>query len=144
LTVVENLELGSYNPKAKTVWKTSFEKVNDLFPILKERNNQIAGTLSGGEQQILAIGRGLMFVPELLMLDESSLGLSPIIVRTIFAIVKEISKQGTTVSLVEQDIYTSLLLCENGYVMESGKIVLEEKGKDPLENGYIKKAYLGI
>lgn len=144
LTVLENLELGSYPSKAKRMRKESLEKVNDLFPILRERKTQLAGTLSGGEQQMLAIARGLMSLPKLLMLDEPSLGLSPLFVKTIFEIVKEISKQGTTVLLVEQNIYHSLQLSDNGYVMENGKIVLEGRGKELLEDEYIKKAYLGI
>ncbi len=144
LTVLENLELGSYNSKAKRVRKRSLEKVNELFPILRERKSQLAGTLSGGEQQMLAIARGLMSLPTLLMLDEPSLGLSPLFVKTIFEIVKEISKQETTVLLVEQNIYHSLLLSDNGYVMENGRIVLEGRGKELLENEYVRKAYLVI
>jgi branched-chain amino acid transport system ATP-binding protein len=144
LTVLENLELGSYNSKAKAMRKESLTNVYDLFPILRERKNQVAGTLSGGEQQMLAIARGLMSVPGLLMLDEPSLGLSPILVKSIFDIVKQINNQGTTVLLVEQNIYNSLLLSDKGYVMENGKIVLEGKGKELLENEYVKKAYLGI
>jgi branched-chain amino acid transport system ATP-binding protein len=144
LTVLENLELGSYPPQAKMLRKKSLEKVNDLFPILRERKNQVAGTLSGGEQQMLAIARGLMSVPKLLMLDEPSLGLSPLFVKTIFEIVKQISTQGTTVLLVEQSIYHALLLSDNGYVMENGKIVLEGRGKELLQNEYVRKAYLGI
>ena len=144
LTVLENLELGSYHSKAKAMRKESLANVYDLFPILRERTNQIAGTLSGGEQQMLAIARGLMSVPGLLMLDEPSLGLSPILVKSIFDIIKQINHQGTTVLLVEQNIYHSLLLSDKGYVMENGKIVLEGKGKELLESEYVRKAYLGI
>jgi branched-chain amino acid transport system ATP-binding protein len=144
LTVLENLELGSYHSKAKAMRKESLANVYDLFPILRERTNQVAGTLSGGEQQMLAIARGLMSVPELLMLDEPSLGLSPILVKSIFDIIKQINHQGTTVLLVEQNIYHSLLLSDKGYVMENGKIVLEGKGKELLESEYVRKAYLGI
>lgn len=144
LTVLENLELGSYNSRAKIVRRKSLEKVYDLFPILSERKNQLAGTLSGGEQQLLAMGRGLMSLPELLMLDEPSLGLSPIFVKNIFAIVMQINQQGTTVLLVEQNIHHALQLSDHGYVMENGKMVLEGGGKELLENDYIKRAYLGI
>jgi branched-chain amino acid transport system ATP-binding protein len=144
LTVLENLELGSYHSKAKAMRKESLANVYDLFPILRERTNQAAGTLSGGEQQMLAIARGLMSVPGLLMLDEPSLGLAPILVKSIFDIIKQINHQGTTVLLVEQNIYHSLLLSDKGYVMENGKIVLEGKGKELLESEYVRKAYLGI
>ena len=144
LTVLENLELGSYHSKAKAMRKESLANVYDLFPILRERTDQAAGTLSGGEQQMLAIARGLMSVPGLLMLDEPSLGLSPILVKSIFDIIKQINHQGTTVLLVEQNIYHSLLLSDQGYVMENGKIVLEGKGKELLESEYVRKAYLGI
>jgi len=144
LTVLENLELGSYHSKAKAMRKASLANVYDLFPILRERTNQAAGTLSGGEQQMLAIARGLMSVPGLLMLDEPSLGLAPILVKSIFDIIKQINHQGTTVLLVEQNIYHSLLLSDQGYVMENGKIVLEGKGKELLESEYVRKAYLGI
>ena len=144
MTVLENLELGSYHSKAKAMRKESLVNVYDLFPILRERENQVAGTLSGGEQQMLAIARGLMSVPGLLMLDEPSLGLSPILVNSIFDIIKQINHQGTTVLLVEQNIYHSLLLSDKGYVMENGKIVLEGKGKELLESEYVRKAYLGI
>lgn len=144
LSVLENLELGSYHSKAKAMRKESLANVYDLFPILRERKNQAAGTLSGGEQQMLAIARGLMSVPGLLMLDEPSLGLSPILVKSIFDIIKQINHQGTTVLLVEQNIYHSLLLSDKGYVMENGKIVLEGKGKELLESEYVRKAYLGI
>jgi branched-chain amino acid transport system ATP-binding protein len=144
LSVLENLELGSYLSRAKMMRKSSLEKVSDLFPILRTRKSQPAGTLSGGEQQMLAIARGLMSVPKLLMLDEPSLGLSPIFVKTIFEIVKQVSAEGTTVLLVEQNIYEALLLSDKGYVLENGKIVLEGRGKELLGNEYVKKAYLGI
>jgi branched-chain amino acid transport system ATP-binding protein len=144
LTVLENLELGSYNKKARNRRKESLGKVYDLFPILGRRSNQVAGTLSGGEQQMLAIARGLMSLPRLLMLDEPSLGLSPIMVDTIFEIISRISKQGTTVLLVEQNIYNSLLMADKGYVLENGRIVLDGEGKALLEDEHVKKAYLGI
>jgi len=144
LTVLENLEMGSYPFKAKMYRKKTLEKVYELFPILKERKNQIAGTLSGGEQQMLAIARGLMGIPKLLMLDEPSLGLSPLFVKAIFETIKQIRAQGTAVLLVEQNIYHALLLSDKAYVLENGKIFLEGAGKELLGNEYIKKAYLGI
>jgi branched-chain amino acid transport system ATP-binding protein len=144
LTVIENLELGSYNAKAKLKRKESLENAFSLFPILKERKGQLAGTLSGGEQQMLAMGRGLMSLPKLMMLDEPSLGLSPIFVENIFDIVLQINRRGTTVLLVEQNVHHSLEISEKAYVMENGKIVLDGEGKQLLENDYIKKAYLGI
>jgi len=144
LTVLENLELGSYHAKAKAMSKESLAKVYDLFPVLRQRKDQVAGTLSGGEQQMLAIARGLMSVPGLLMLDEPSLGLSPILVKGIFDIIKQIRDQGMTVLLVEQNIYHSLLLSDKGYVIENGRIVLEGEGKELLESEYVRKAYLGI
>lgn len=144
LTVLENLELGSYHRDAKAKRKESLENVYSLFPILHTRRTQLAGTLSGGEQQMLAIGRGLMSSPKLLMLDEPSLGLAPIMVKNIFHIVTEIHNQGTAVLLVEQNIYHSLLISHRGYVIENGMIVLEGEGKELLQDDYIKKAYLGI
>jgi len=144
LTVLDNLEMGPYPFKAKMYRKKTLEKVYELFPILKERKNQIAGTLSGGEQQMLAIARGLMGIPKLLMLDEPSLGLSPLFVKAIFETIKQIRAQGTAVLLVEQNIYHALLLSDKAYVLENGKIFLEGAGKELLGNEYIKKAYLGI
>jgi branched-chain amino acid transport system ATP-binding protein len=144
LTVLENLELGSYSRRAKISRKDSLKKAYELFPILAARQKQAAGTLSGGEQQMLAIARGLMSLPKLLMLDEPSLGLAPIMVSNIFEIIKQIYKRGSTVMVVEQNIYSSLLLCHTGYVMENGKIVLAGSGKELLETEYIKKVYLGI
>ena len=143
MTVTENLLMGSYlaGPSDR---RRRLDWVFQIFPLLKERHRQMAGTLSGGEQQMLAIGRGLMSLPELLMLDEPSLGLSPIFVQNIFDIVLEINRQGTTVLLVEQNIHHSLQLSDKGYVIENGKIALEGKGKELLGNDYIKKAYLGI
>jgi branched-chain amino acid transport system ATP-binding protein len=144
LTVLENLELGSYNARAKPSRKDSLQKAYELFPILAERKDQSAGTLSGGEQQMLAIARGLMSQPKLLMLDEPSLGLAPIMVNAIFEIIKQIHERGATVLLVEQNIYSALLLSHTGYVMENGKIVLVGTGGELLDSEYIKKAYLGI
>jgi len=144
LSVLENLELGSYIQKAKMKRSESLEKVFSLFPILKERSQQSAGTLSGGEQQMLAIGRGLMSLPRLLMLDEPSLGLAPLIVREIFNTVREINQQGTTVLLVEQNVFNALEMAQEGYVLENGRIVLRGNSQDLLGNEYIKEAYLGI
>ncbi len=144
LTVLENLEMGARFSKAKRVRKQSLEWVFQLFPRLRERVDQPAGTLSGGEQQMLAIGRGLMSRPSLLMLDEPSLGLSPILVKTIFEIVKEINRQGTTLLLVEQNVFHSLTLSHRGYVLENGSVVLNGAGQELLKNQFIRQSYLGL
>jgi len=144
LTVIENLEMGSQLPKAKKARKETMEWVFKLFPRLEERKSQLAGTLSGGEQQMLAIGRGLMSRPTLLMLDEPSLGLSPILVKAIFGIIKEINQQGTTILLVEQNVFHSLNLSHRGYVLENGSIVLSGIGQDLLRNQHIRQSYLGL
>lgn len=144
LSVLENLELGSYLSKPKAQRSGSLEKVFSLFPILKERSQQSAGTLSGGEQQMLAIGRGLMSLPRLLMLDEPSLGLAPLIIREIFHTVREINRHGATILLVEQNVFNALEMAKEGYVLENGRIVLKGKSADLLGDEYIKEAYLGI
>jgi branched-chain amino acid transport system ATP-binding protein len=144
MTTLENLELGSYTPEARKGADESLNRVFELFPILNERREQLAGTLSGGEQQMLAIGRGLMGLPKLLMLDEPSLGLSPILVKVIFEAIGKINRAGTTVLLVEQDVKKSLSLAQRGYVMENGKITLQGEGQELLANEHLKKAYLGI
>ena len=144
MTALENLELGSYTPAARKRSGESLGQVFSLFPVLEERRNQLAGTLSGGEQQMLAIGRGLMAVPRLLMLDEPSLGLAPIMVKSIFAAIEEINRQGTTILLVEQDVQKSLALARRGYVMENGRITLQGEAKGLLANEHLRKAYLGI
>jgi branched-chain amino acid transport system ATP-binding protein len=144
MTALENLELGSYTPAARKRSGDSLGQVFSLFPVLEERKNQLAGTLSGGEQQMLAIGRGLMAVPRLLMLDEPSLGLAPIMVKSIFAAIGEINRQGTTILLVEQDVQKSLALARRGYVMENGRIALQGEAKGLLANEHLRKAYLGI
>jgi len=144
LTVVENLEMGAQFPKAKKLRKETMGGVFKLFPRLEERKNQHAGTLSGGEQQMLAIGRGLMSRPALLMLDEPSLGLSPILVKVIFDIIRRINQQGTTILLVEQNVFHSLSLSHRGYVLENGSIVLSGASKDLLNNQYIRHSYLGL
>ncbi len=142
LTVEENLEMGAYTqPKAKIpVFK---EQVYDLFPRLKERRKQIAGTLSGGEQQMLAMGRALMCSPKLLMLDEPSMGLAPILVEEVFSIIKDLHAKGTTILLVEQNAQMALSIADRGYVLESGKIVIDDKASKLLNNDLVKKAYLG-
>jgi branched-chain amino acid transport system ATP-binding protein len=144
LTTYENLMLGAYTPTAKEKREESLEMVYQLFPILKERKNQLAGTLSGGEQQMLAIGRGLMSRPKLLMLDEPSLGLAPKLVQLIFDRLEAIRKEGITILLVEQNVYQALSLADKAYVLETGHIVLEGKGLELLENENIKKAYMGL
>ena len=144
LTVIENLEMGAQFPRMKKMRQETIEWVFKLFPRLEERRNQLAGTLSGGEQQMLAIGRGLMSRPALLMLDEPSLGLSPILVKAIFDIIKAINHEGTTILLVEQNIFHSLNLSHRGYVLENGSIVLSGTGQDLLKNQHIRQSYLGL
>jgi branched-chain amino acid transport system ATP-binding protein len=144
MTVLENLELGSYLKEAKRRRQESLKRVFELFPILKERVRQLAGTLSGGEQQMLAISRGLMSLPKLLMLDEPSLGLAPLIVREIFEIIKNINRDGMTILLVEQNVFHSLGMSHRGYVLENGSIVMQGKAEELLVDEHIKTAYLGI
>jgi branched-chain amino acid transport system ATP-binding protein len=144
LTVIENLEMGAQFPRAKKLRKETMEWVFKLFPRLEERKSQLAGTLSGGEQQMLAIGRGLMSRPNLLMLDEPSLGLSPILVKAIFDIIKAINRQGTTILLVEQNVFHSLTLSHRGYVLENGSIVMNGMGQELLKNQHIRQSYLGL
>ena len=144
LTVYENLVLGSYSRKDKKEIAGDMEKVFTFFPILKERLKQKAGTFSGGEQQMLAVGRALMSKPKLLMMDEPSLGLAPLIVKNIFDIIKNINRLGVTILLIEQNAKAALEIADYGYVMETGKIVLEGAGSDLLNNDDVKKAYLGI
>ena len=144
MTVRENLELGAFLPRARRRRAASLEHVLALFPILRERTGQLAGTLSGGEQQMLAIGRGLMSLPRLLMLDEPSLGLAPLVVKEIFAIARRVNAEGTTLLLVEQDVIHSLSVSHRGYVLENGTVVLEGGGLELLADTHIKTAYLGI
>jgi len=144
MTVLENLEMGSFTARAKQGRSKSLRKVYEFFPKLEERSDQLAGTLSGGEQQMLAIGRGLMSLPKIMMFDEPSLGLAPIVVKEIFKIAKEINVQGTTVLLVEQNVFHALSMSDRAYVLENGHITLEGKGTELLHNENIKKAYLGI
>jgi branched-chain amino acid transport system ATP-binding protein len=144
LTVRENLELGSYTRAARARRAESLERVLALFPRLRERAGQAAGTLSGGEQQMLAIGRALMTRPKLLMLDEPSLGLAPIIVTEIFRTIAEVNRAGTTVLLVEQNTRQALALSRRGYVLENGRVVLMGSGAELLDNDHVKRAYLGM
>jgi branched-chain amino acid transport system ATP-binding protein len=144
LAVRENLELGSYVRAAKARRADSLERVFMLFPLLRERMSQAAGTLSGGEQQMLAIGRALMTLPRLLMLDEPSLGLAPLIVKEIFHIIGEINRAGTTVLLVEQNTRQALALSGRGYVLENGRVALVGSGEELLGNEYVRRAYLGL
>lgn len=145
LTVMENLDLGAFLRKDKAAIKKDLDHVFELFPRLQERRNQQGGTLSGGEQQMLAISRALMAKPKLLLLDEPSLGLAPIIVQQIFDIIKLINKEdGTTIFLVEQNANLALKSANRGYVMENGKITLEDSASNLLANEDVKKAYLGI
>ncbi|HLW61381.1 MAG TPA: ABC transporter ATP-binding protein [bacterium] len=144
MTVLETLELGAYAPPLRARKQETLDWVLSLFPRLRERRTQLAGTLSGGEQQMLAIGRGLMSRPRLLMLDEPSLGLAPILVRDVFAIIREINARGVTVLLVEQNVRQALEIAHRGYVLETGRIVRAGSAADLLNDPEIKRAYLGI
>jgi branched-chain amino acid transport system ATP-binding protein len=143
MSVRENLEMGAYGRRDGQGVQEDFDRVLGLFPVLKEREKQLGGTLSGGEQQMLAIGRALMSRPELLTLDEPSLGLAPILVERIFELLAEIHGQGTTILLVEQNAHKALSLADRGYVLESGQIVLEDSANRLLGNDQVRKAYLG-
>lgn len=142
-SIHENLLMGAYTIKDKQVIDDSFERIYELFPRLKERETQAAGTLSGGEQQMLAIGRAMMSGPQLLMLDEPSLGLAPILSEQIFSLVKEIRGQGITVLLVEQNAMAALEIADRAYVIETGMISLEGTGEELLNNDLVRKSYLG-
>lgn len=143
LTVEENLSLGAFTRNDKTAVKRSYDRVYDLFPRLSERKKQTAGTLSGGEQQMLAIGRSLMAEPQLLMLDEPSLGLAPKLVMMIFDLIVSINKQGTTILLVEQNANMALSIANRGYVLETGKVILTDDAKALATNEAVRRAYLG-
>ncbi|TCO75198.1 ABC transporter ATP-binding protein [Marinisporobacter balticus] len=143
LTVEENLILGAYVRENKEAIKKDMQWVYSLFPRLKERMWQKGGTMSGGEQQMLAVGRALMTKPKILMLDEPSLGLAPLIVKDIFEIIKQIHKEGVTILLIEQNAKAALQIADYGYVLETGKVVLEGKGMELLNNEEVQKAYLG-
>jgi len=143
LTVKENLILGAYSRSDKEQIAKDMQWVFELFPRLKEREWQKAGTMSGGEQQMLAVGRGLMSVPTVMMMDEPSLGLAPLIVKDIFSIIKEINRRGVTILLIEQNAKAALEISDYGYVLETGNVALEGPGRDLLVNEEVKKAYLG-
>ena len=144
MSVRDNLNIGAFSPRVAKSARHRLGEVLELLPILQDRQNQIALTLSGGEQQLLAIGRALMAQPKILMLDEPSLGLAPIIVKNVFELVQTINRQGTTVLLVEQNVRHSLELAHRGYVLENGKITLEDTAAELLKNPKVKSAYLGI
>jgi len=143
LSVKDNLRLGAYTRDQKLEIRDSYERVYDLFPRLKEREKQVAGTLSGGEQQMLAIGRAMMARPRLLMFDEPSLGLAPNIVQQIFAHIKQINEQGTTILLVEQNAFQALRIADRGYILETGNVKLSGLAKELRSNDEVRKAYLG-
>ncbi|RLC00236.1 MAG: ABC transporter ATP-binding protein [Deltaproteobacteria bacterium] len=144
LTVHEHLLMGAYTRKDSAEIKQDIEQVFDYFPVLRDRTNQWAGTLSGGEQQMLAIGRALMLRPRLMLLDEPSLGLSPILVKEIFSIIQEINAKGTTILLVEQNANMALSISSTGLILENGRVVMKGKSKDLLEDKDVKEFYLGI
>lgn len=143
LSVLQNLKMGAYTRRDKSEIENTLKKVFERFPRLEERQNQMAATLSGGEQQMLAMGRALMSHPKIILMDEPSMGLSPIFVNEIFDIIKEVNKSGTTVLLVEQNAKKALSIANRAYVLETGKIVLEGRASELLNNDSIKKAYLG-
>ncbi|MGD0584844.1 MAG: ABC transporter ATP-binding protein [Oryzomonas sp.] len=144
MTVLENLRMGSYIKSARKAREANVERVFGMFPRLKEREKQLGGTMSGGEQQMLAIARGLMANPKLLLLDEPSLGLSPLFVKIIFEIIQEINRQGVSILLVEQNVFQSLKIAHRAYVLETGRVVLTGGGTDLLDNEHVKKAFLGM
>lgn len=144
MSVEENLIMGTLYGEAKTKRFETLEHVYELFHRLRERRKQMAGTLSGGEQQMLAVGRGLMSLPKLMMFDEPSLGLAPILVQEIFDMVKRINQEGVTVLLVEQNVRQTLAMCHRAYALENGRIVLEGTGKEMLNDEHVKETYLGI
>lgn len=144
MTVLENLELGSLAPEAKAKRAETLEWVFELFPRLQERRKQLAGTMSGGEQQMCAIARGLMSKPKMIMFDEPSLGLSPLLTQEIFRLACRIHDEGLTILMVEQNVKQTLAICDRAYVLENGRVVLEGKGKELLENEKVKQAFLGI
>lgn len=144
MSVQENLEMGSYTKHARGNHSESFRKVYSLFPKLESRKKQLGGTLSGGEAQMLAIGRGMMSMPKILMLDEPSAGISPILADSIFGAIAKLREEGTTILIVEQDAGRALKLSDSAYVLENGKIKLEGIGSEMLNNQYVKQAYLGM
>jgi branched-chain amino acid transport system ATP-binding protein len=144
MTVLENLELGALNPQARKDKNANLKGIYELFPRLEERKDQTAGTLSGGEQQMLAIGRGLMSKPKILMLDEPSLGLSPLLVTNIFEIIRRINQDGMTILLVEQNIHHALRLARRAYVLENGEVVMQGPAQELLQDDHVCRAYLGL
>jgi len=144
MTVLENLRMGSYIQSARKDREANVERVFGMFPRLKEREKQLGGTMSGGEQQMLAIARGLMANPKLLLMDEPSLGLSPLFVKIIFEIIQEINRQGVTILLVEQNVFQSLKIAHRAYVLETGRVVLSGTGQELLNDDHVKKAFLGM
>lgn len=144
MTVLENLELGSLRGPAKSQRKQTLDWVLSLFPRLQERRKQLAGTMSGGEQQMCAIARGLMSRPKMVLFDEPSLGLSPLLTQEIFQLARTVHQEGLTILMVEQNVKQTLAICDRAYVLENGRIVLEGKGKELLENEEVKQAFLGI
>ncbi len=144
MTVLDNLKMGSYIKRAKIERTESLDLVFKLFPRLAERKKQMANTLSGGERQMVAIGRALMSKPDLLMVDEPSIGLQPLLIAKIFDTIREINGRGVTILLVEQNVFFSLEISNRAYVLENGRVVMEGKGKDLLDNPHVKKAYLAI
>jgi branched-chain amino acid transport system ATP-binding protein len=144
MTVLENLRLGSYSKRSRGDRERNLQRVFGLFPRLLERQKQLGGTMSGGEQQMLAIARGLMANPRLLLLDEPSIGLAPLLVTNIFETIAEINRQGTTIVLLEQNVYQSLRISHRGYVVELGRVVLHGTGAELADNEHVKKAFLGL
>jgi branched-chain amino acid transport system ATP-binding protein len=144
LTVSENLDMGAFSRKDKSSINTDLNRVFDLFPRLKERRNQVAGTLSGGEQQMLATGRALMAHPRLLLMDEPSMGLAPVLVESVFEAIQRINREGTTILLVEQNATMALSVADRGYVLQTGEIVLQDSAENLRKNEMVQKAYLGI
>jgi branched-chain amino acid transport system ATP-binding protein len=144
LTVTENLDMGAYSRTSKSEYETDIQRVFGLFPRLKERRNQIAGTLSGGEQQMLATARALMAHPNILLMDEPSMGLAPVLVELIFETIQQINKEGVTVLLVEQNALMALSVANRGYVLQSGTIVLQDSAANLKKDPTVQKAYLGM
>jgi len=144
MSILENLEVGAYNPEARSQMQETFRFVFDLFPDLEKRRTQIAGTLSGGEQQMVAIGRGLMAKPQILLLDEPSLGLAPLVTRSIFEAIEQVNKSGVTIVLVEQNVRMSLELADRAYLIENGRIVGSDDAKNLLNDQRVIDAYLGF
>lgn len=144
MTVEENLLMGSLMPEAKARRKESMKQMFDIFPILKERRSQVAGTLSGGESQMLAIARGLMACPKLIMMDEPSLGLAPFLVDEVFRVIEQINREGVTVLVVEQNVAHALKSCDRAYILETGGIALQGTGEELLQVEHVKEAYMGV